>query len=225
VIGHASGKTNEGVGTPKETLKNYASTLEEGRADLVALYFLYDKKLIDMGLIASLDAGKTAYDDYIKNGLMLQLRRLEVGDQVEEAHMRNRQLIAKWVYEKGKAENVIEKKTKAGKTYFVVNNYEKLRDLFGQLLRELQRIKSEGDYAAGKALVETYAVEVDPELHQEVIERYKALDSAPYGGFINPKLVPVKENGKIVDVKVEYPNDFKEQMLYYGANYSFLPVK
>ncbi|MEQ8908659.1 MAG: dihydrofolate reductase [Vicingaceae bacterium] len=225
VIGHASGKVNPGIGTPKETLKNYASTLEEGRADLVALYFLYDEKLVEMGLIPSLDAGKVAYDDYIKNGLMLQLRRLEVGEKVEEAHMRNRQLIAKWVYEKGAAEKVIEKKTKDGKTYFVVNDYEKLRDLFGQLLRELQRIKSEGDYAAGKALVETYAVEVDPELHKEVLERYESLDSAPYGGFINPMLTAVEENGKIIDVKLEYPADFKEQMLYYGKNYSFLPVK
>lgn len=225
VIGHASGKVNPGIGTPKETLKNYASTLEEGRADLVALYFLYDEKLIEMGLIPSLEAGKVAYDDYIKNGLMLQLRRLELGEQVEEAHMRNRQMIAKWVYEKGAADKVVEKKMKDGKTYFVVNDYAKLRDLFGQLLRELQRIKSEGDYEAGKALVENYAVEVDPEIHKEVLARFEALNSAPYGGFINPVLTPVEENGKIVDVKLEYPDDFKGQMLYYGENYSFLPVK
>lgn len=225
VIGHASGIINEGIGTPKETLKSYASTLEEGRADLVALYFLYDQKLVDMGLIESLDAGKTAYDDYIKNGLMLQLKRLKVGDEIEEAHMRNRQLVAKWAYEKGKAENVIEKITKEGKTYFVIQDYDKLRTLFGDLLRELQRIKSEGDYEAGKSLVETYAVKVDPVLHQEVLDRYSELHIAPYGGFINPKLVPVMEGEKIVDVKIEYPESFKEQMMYYGKNYSFLPVK
>lgn len=224
VIGHASGVINEGVGTPKETLKNYASTLEEGRADLVALYFLHDKKLVEMGLIESLDAGKTAYDDYIKNGLMLQLKRLKVGDEIEEAHMRNRQLIAKWAYEKGQADKVIEKKVKEGKTYFVINDYEKLRQLFGDLLRELQRIKSEGDYEAGKALVENYAVKVDPELHQEVLDRYSELDIAPYGGFINPKLVPVFEGEKITDVKIEYPKDFKEQMMHYGNEYSFLPL-
>lgn len=225
VIGHASGVINKGVGQTSETLKNYASTLEEGRADLVALYFLYDQKLVDMGLIESLDAGKTAYDDYIKNGLMLQLKRLKLGDQVEEAHMRNRQMVAKWAYEKGEADKVIEKKLKDGKTYFVINDYDKLKDLFGQLLRELQRIKSEGDYEAGKALVENYAVKVDPELHAEVLKRYEKLGVAPYGGFINPLLKPIKTDGKIKDVVVEYPEDFKEQMLYYGENYSFLEMK
>ena len=225
VIGHASGVINKGVGQTSETLKNYASTLEEGRADLVALYFLYDQKLVDMGLIESLDAGKTAYDDYIKNGLMLQLKRLKLGDQVEEAHMRNRQMVAKWAYEKGEADKVIEKKLKDGKTYFVINDYDKLKDLFGQLLRELQRIKSEGDYEAGKALVENYAVKVDPELHAEVLKRYEKLGVAPYGGFINPLLKPINTDGKIKDVVVEYPEDFKEQMLYYGENYSFLEVK
>jgi dipeptidyl-peptidase-3 len=225
VIGHASGKLNDGIGTPKETLKNYASTLEEGRADLVALYFLYDQKLVDLGLIESLDAGKTAYDDYIKNGMMLQLKRLKVGEEIEEAHMRNRQLIAKWAYEAGMKDTVIEKKIKEGKTYFVINDYDKLREIFGMQLRELQRVKSEGDYEAGKNLVETYAVKVDPELHKEVLERYAELDIAPYGGFINPKLVPVMEGDKVVDIKLEYPADFKEQMLYYGENYSFLPMK
>lgn len=224
VIGHASGVINEGIGTPKETLKNYASTLEEGRADLVALYFLYDQKLVDMGLMESLEAGKTAYDDYIKNGMMLQLKRLEVGDEIEEAHMRNRQLIAKWVYEKGQSERVIEKKSKDGKTFFVINDYEALKGLFGQLLRELQRIKSEGDYEAGKALVENYAVKVDPELHQEVLDRYKTLEIAPYGGFINPRLVPVIEDGQIKDVQVEYPENFVDQMLEYGKKYSFLSL-
>lgn len=225
VIGHASGQVNDGVGPPSETLKNYASTLEEGRADLVALYYLQDQKLIDMGLIESLDAGKTAYDDYIKNGLMLQLRRLNIGEIVEEAHMRNRQLIAKWVFEKGAEENVIERKEKDGKTFFVINDYEKLRDLFGQLLREIQRIKSEGDYEAGKLLVETYGVQVDQDLHQEVLDRYSSLNIAPYGGFINPVLKAVEEDGKIVDVEIEYPESFKDQMMYYGKNYSFLRVE
>jgi len=225
VIGHASGKVNEGVGTTKETLKNYASTLEEGRADLVALYFLYDQKLVDMGLVESMDAGKVAYDDYIKNGMMLQLKRLKPGEQIEEDHMRNRQLIAKWAYEAGMKDSVIVKRKRDGKTYFVIEDYDKLKDIFGMQLRELQRIKSEGDFDAGQKLVETYAVKVDPELHQEVLDRYSTLDIAPYGGFINPRLKPQMEGDKIVDVKVEYPMSFKEQMLYYGNNYSFLPVK
>ncbi|MFT6166877.1 MAG: dipeptidyl-peptidase-3 [Vicingaceae bacterium] len=225
VIGHASGRINKGVGTTSETLKSYASTLEEGRADLVALYYLHDQKLVEMGLIESLDAGKTAYDDYIKNGMMLQLKRLKLGDVVEEAHMRNRQMIAKWAFETGAKDSVIVKKMRDGKTFFVINDYEKVKDIFGMQLRELQRIKSEGDYEAGKALVEKYAVQVDPELHKEVLARYETLGIAPYGGFINPKLVPVMEEGKVVDVKVEYPETFKEQMMYYGENYSFLPVK
>lgn len=223
VIGHASGKLNPGVGTPKETLKSYASALEEGRADLVALYYLLDPKLIELGLIPSLDVGKEAYDSYIKNGLMMQLRRLEPGEVVEEAHMRNRQMIAMWAFEKGQADNVIERKEKDGKSYFVVNDYDKLRDLFGQLLREVQRVKSEGDYEAGKNLIENYGVQVDQELHAQVLERAEALKSAPYGGFINPVLVPVTDDsGNITDVKVEYPSDFTEQMLYYSENYSNL---
>lgn len=225
VVGHASGKLNEGVGTPKETLKNYASTLEEGRADLVALYFLLDPKLVEYGLMPSLEVGKAEYDSYIRNGMMLQLRRLEPGDVIEESHMRNRQLVAGWAYEKGMEENVIEKKVIEGKTYFVVNDYEKLRVLFGELLKEIQRIKSEGDYDAGRALVEDYGVQVDAALHAEVLERAEALNSAPYGGFINPTLVAVEENGKITDVKVEYPNDFMRQMLDYGKNYGFLTKK
>lgn len=223
VIGHASGKLEPGVATPKETLKNYNSTLEEARADLVALYFLMDEKLVELGLIPSLEVGQEEYDGYIRNGLMLQLRRLEPGKEVEESHMRNRQAIAKWAYEAGKAENVIEQKTRDGKTYFVINDYEKLRGLFGELLREIQRIKSQGDYEAGRALIETYGVKVDTKLHQEVLERYAKLKSAPYGGFINPELVPVTdENGNITDVTIEYPEDFTEQMLYYGWQYSFL---
>lgn len=223
VVGHASGKLNPGVGTPKETLKNYASTLEEGRADLVALYFLLDPKLVELGLMPSLEVGKAEYDSYIRNGMMLQLRRLQPGEVIEEAHMRNRQLVASWCYEKGKENNVIEKVVKEGKTYFVVRDYEALRALFGELLREIQRIKSEGDYEAGKALVENYGVQVDQALHQEVLARSEKLNIAPYGGFINPRLVPVKVNGKIVDVKVEYPDDFTEQMLEYAYKYSFLP--
>lgn len=221
VVGHASGKLNPGVGTPKETLKSYASTLEEGRADLVALFYLMDPKLIELGLMESLEVGKAEYDSYIRNGLMAQLRRIEPGEDIEEAHMRNRQLVAAWVYEKGQAENVIEKKIKEGKTYFVINDYDKLKVLFGELLKEIQRIKSEGDYDAGMALVENYGVKVDQAIHQEVLERSEKLNIPPYGGFINPKLVPVEDNGKIVDIKVEYPSNFTEQMLDYAKNYSF----
>lgn len=224
VIGHASGRINKGVGQTSETLKNYASTLEEGRADLVALYFLYDQKLVDMGLIESLEAGKTAYDDYIKNGMMLQLKRLKVGDEVQEAHMRNRQMIAKWAFEMGSKDSVIEKLVKGNKTYFVTRDYDKLKEIFGKQLRELQRIKSEGDYEAGKNLVETYAVKVDPELHKEVLARYKDLEIAPYGGFINPKLVPMIEGDSVVDILLEYPESFKGQMLEYGKKYSFLKL-
>jgi len=224
VIGHASGKINPGVGTPSETLKNYSNTIEEARADLVALYYLMDQKLIDMGIMKSFETGKAAYDDYIRNGLLVQLVRLKPGEQLEEAHMRNRQTVALWVYQKGRAENVIEKKIKDGKTYFVINDYKKLRELFGELLAEIQRIKSEGDYEAGKALIETYGIKVDQKIHAEVLKRYKALNIAPYSGFINPRLIPVKEGGKIIDVKVEYPKSFLKQMLEYGKNYSFLPI-
>ncbi|MGB3467406.1 MAG: dihydrofolate reductase [Cyclobacteriaceae bacterium] len=223
VVGHASGQLNPGVGTPKETLKNYASALEEGRADLVALYFLMDQKLVDLGLMPDLETGKESYDSYIRNGMMMQLRRLEPGEVVEEAHMRNRQMIAKWAYEKGKTENVIEKKVRDGKTYFVVNDYEKLRELFGELLREIQRIKSEGDYEAGKNLIENYGVQVDKALHEEVLARAEKLNSAPYGGFINPVLMPVTDtDGKIIDIKVEYPEDFARQMLNYSEKYGNL---
>ena len=223
VVGHASGKLNPGVGTTKETLKSYASALEEGRADLVALYFLMDPKLVELGLMPSLDVGKASYDGYIRNGLMTQLRRLQPGEVVEEAHMRNRQMIALWAFEKGEEDNVIERKTVDGKTYFAVNDYDKLRELFGQLLREIQRIKSEGDYEAGKELIETYGVQVDTQLHAEVLERAEKLKSAPYGAFINPVLVPViDESGGITDVTIEYPDDFANQMLMYGEKYSTL---
>ena len=222
VVGHASGRLNEGVGTPKETLKNYASTLEEGRADLVALYYIMDPKLMELGLIDTMEVGKAEYDNYIRNGLMLQLRRLEVGDNIEEDHMRNRQLVAAWAYEMGKEENVIEKKTLEGKTYFVVNDYDKLRDIFGQQLREIQRIKSEGDYEAGKKLVETYGVKVDPAIHKEVLARTEKLHIAPYSGFVQPELNPVMEGDSITDIEVVYPMDFTKQMLMYGEKYSFV---
>ena len=224
VIGHASGQINPGVGTPKETLKNYSSTLEEGRADLVALYFLMDPKLVELGLVPSLELGKAEYDSYIMNGLLMQLKRIEPGAVIEESHMRNRQLVAGWAYEKGLDDNVIERIEQDGKTYFVVNDYDKLRSLFGELLREIQKIKSEGDFEAGKNLVETYGVQVDEPLHLQVLERMKKLNVAAYGGFINPVLVPVEnDNGEITDVTVEYPDDFTRQMLNYAKNYSFLP--
>ncbi|MHA7843979.1 MAG: dipeptidyl-peptidase 3 family protein [Winogradskyella sp.] len=225
VIGHASGQLNPGVGETKETLKNYASTLEEGRADLVGLYYLYDSKLQELGLVDDWKSvGKAAYDGYIRNGLMTQLIRLNLGDDVEEAHMRNRQWVSAWAYEKGKADNVIEKVTRDGKTYFNINDYDKLHELFGQLLRETQRIKSEGDYAAVEALVEGYGVKVDQAIHAEVLERNKQFTSAPYSGFVNPVLVPeMDENGEITAIKVTQPVGFPEQMLEYSKAYSFLP--
>ncbi len=224
VIGHASGQINPGVGTPKETLKSYASTLEEARADLVSLYFMLDPKLIELGLMPSLDVAKTAYDDNVRNGLLVQLRRIKPGDEIEEAHMRNRQLIAAWAYEKGRADQVIEKVVEDGKTYFVIRDYDALRGLFGELLREIQRIKSEGDYAAGQALVETYGVRIDPAIHREVLARVEPLDIASYSGFMQPKLVPVEEDGEIIDVEIEYPDDFPKQMLEFEQTYSFLPI-
>ncbi|MFN4082800.1 MAG: dipeptidyl-peptidase 3 family protein [Bacteroidia bacterium] len=223
VIGHASGQINKGIGDPDQTLKNYASTLEEARADLVALYYIMDQKLVDIGVMPSLEVGKCEYDGYIRNGLITQLTRIPLGENLEEAHMRNRQLVAAWAYEKGKADNVIEWVKKDGKTYVRVNDYEKLRNLFGQLLREIQRIKSEGDYAAGMNLVETYGVKVDQNLLKEVRERFEKLNVAPYKGFIQPKLIPITKNGKIVDVKVEYPNNFLQNQLQLGKQYSFLP--
>tara|TARA_R110002050_G_scaffold300786_1_gene472664 strand:- start:1427 stop:3463 length:2037 start_codon:yes stop_codon:yes gene_type:complete len=222
VVGHASGQLNPGIGTPKETLKNYASTLEEARADLVALYFLMDNKLIEIGLMNSLEVGKAEYDGYIRNGMMVQLRRLKKGEILEEAHMRNRQLVASWSFEKGAAENVIEKVSKDGKTYFVINDYEKLRGIFGDLLREIQRIKSEGDYEAGKALVENYGVQVDAALHDEVLARSEKLNVPAFSGFVNPIITPVKEGEEIVGFEVTYANSFEEQMLSYSSQYGNL---
>lgn len=223
VVGHASGQINPGVGQPSETLKNYASTLEEARADLVGLYYIMDNKLIELGLIPSLEVGKAEYDGYIRNGLMTQLQRLEVGKQIEEEHMQNRQLVAAWVFEKGAKNNVIEKISRNGKTYYNINDYDALRVLFGELLREIQRIKSEGDYKAGKNLVETYGVKVDKNIHAEVLERVKPLDIAPYSGFVYPTFKPVMDaKGEIIDIKIENDQEFVEQMLHYGKEYSTL---
>jgi dipeptidyl-peptidase III len=224
VIGHASGQLEEGVGSPKETIKNYASTLEEGRADLLALYFIMDPKMVELGLMESLDVGIAEYDGYIRNGLMAQLRRLNLGDDIQEAHMRNRAWVSHWALEKGKSENVIEEVTRDGNTYYNINDYNKLRALFGELLREVQRIKSQGDYDAAKNLVENYGVKVNQTLHKQVLDRAATLNSAPYGGFINPRLVPVMdEAGNISDVKVEFVNDFAKQMLEYSDKYTTLP--
>jgi dipeptidyl-peptidase-3 len=224
VIGHASGCIEPGVATIKETLRNYSSSLEEARADLVALYYILDPKLMEIGVMPSLDVGKVAYNRYIRRGLMTQLYRIEPGKDIQQAHMRMRQMIPAWAYEKGKADHIIEKKIQNGKTYFVINDFQKLRVLFGELLREVQRIKSQGDYEAGRDLIETYGVKVDARLHKEVLERYARLNIAPYTGWINPVLKPVEKNGKIVDIIVEYPEDFTEQMLYYAEHYSFLPT-
>jgi dipeptidyl-peptidase-3 len=190
----------------------------------VGLYYVNDKKLVEIGVMPSLDVAKAAYDNYMMNGLMTQLTRLKPGEQLEEAHMRNRALIAHWAYEKGKAEKVVEFVKRDGKTYVQVNNYDKLRVIFGMLLKEIQRIKSEGDYYAGKNLVENYGVKVDATLHKEILERFKKLGVKPYRGFIQPKLVPVMNGSDITDVKVEYPDNFYTQMMDFGKKYAFLPV-
>jgi dipeptidyl-peptidase-3 len=221
VIGHASGKINDGIGTTKETLKSYASALEEARADLVGLYFISDKKLEEIGISPSAkDMGRASYDGYIRNGLITQLIRIKLGDDIEESHMRNRQLVSSWAYEKGLKDNVIEKVKRDKKTFYVINDYLKLKILFGDLLREIQRIKSEGDFEAGKNLIENYGVKVDQEIHKEVLERNKKFTSAPYSGFINPELVLIKNNdGEIIDVKVTQPESFSSQMLNYSKTY------
>ena len=220
-LGHGSGQLAPGV-TGTE-LRSYGSTLEEARADLFGLYYLGDPKMVELGLVPSFDVAKAGYANYILNGLMTQLARIEPGKNVEESHMRNRKLIAEWCYERGKSDNVIEWVKQDGKTYVVVNDFEKLRSLFGELLCEMQRIKSEGDYEAGWDLVERYGVKVDPTLHAEVRERYAALGIEPYGGFVNPEYELVEQDGKIVDVKISYPNNYVEQMLGYSRDYSFLP--
>lgn len=221
-LGHGSGKLLPGV--DPDALKAYGSTIEEARADLFGLYYVADPKLVDLGLTPSADAYKAQYYTYLMNGLMTQLVRIEPGNNVEEAHMRNRQLIARWVYEKGAAEKVVELVKKDGKTYVVINDYEKVRDLFGRLLAEIQRIKSTGDYAGAHDLVEAYAVKVDPALHAEVLERYKKLNLAPYKGFVNPKYEVVTDaDGTITDVTVTYDEGYAEQMLRYSKDYSTLP--
>ncbi len=224
VIGHASGKLNPGVGTPKETLKQYASAMEEARADLVALYFVRDPKIVELGIAPNLDVGKVSYNSYIRNGLMTQLFRIKLGDNIEQSHMQNRQLVSSWAYELGKKDNVIEFKKRNGKTYIAINDYEKLREIFGKQLREIQRLKSEGDFETAKNLIETYGIKVNRELHKEVLERFADLGVAPYSGFINPKLSLKKNNDEIVDVLIEYPEDFSEQMLGYSEEYGYLPL-
>ncbi|MCM1042422.1 MAG: dipeptidyl peptidase 3 [Bacteroides sp.] len=222
-LGHGSGKMLEGV--VSEALKSYASTLEEARADLFALYYMMDDKMQELGLLPDKEPAKAEYDGYMRNGLMTQLVRVEYGKEIEEAHMRNRSLIARWAYEKGLAQNVVEKVVREGKTYFKINDYERLRTLFAELLAEVQRIKSEGDYEAGRALVENYGVKVDAALHREVLERYKKLNLAPYGGFVNPELTPVyDQEGKLSDIEISYPDDFAAQMMAYAERYSSLPI-
>lgn len=221
-LGHGSGQLAEGV--KGDELKNYGSPLEEARADLFALYYIMDSKMVELGLIPNLDVAKVQYSNYIRNGLMTQLTRVELGKNIEQAHMRNRQLISMWCYEQGLTDNVIERKVRDGKVYFVVNDFKKLRQLFGQLLKEIQRIKSTGDFEAAKTLVEDYAVKVDYDLHKQVLERFAKLNIAPYGGFINPKIIPVIQGDSVVDAKVEYPESYVEQMLEYSTEYTFLPL-
>ena len=226
VIGHASGKLESEVEEPASTLKEYASTMEEGRADLVALYFMLDEKLIELELVKNLETGRCEYDSYIRNGMLTQLRRLDLGENIEEAHMRNRAWVSHWVVEQAAADNSIREISREGKTFYNIEDYDRVRALFGELLREVQRIKSQGDYAAAKALVEGYGVQVDPNIHQEVLTRSEALGIAPYGGFINPQLEAVtNEAGDIVEVNLTYPDDFTEQMLGYDDKYNFLPLK
>ena len=220
-LGHGSGQLAAGVKGGE--LKSYTSTLEETRADLFGLYYLGDPKMVEIGLIPSLDVAKAQYADYIMNGMMTQFARIELGKNVEEAHMRNRKLIAEWCYEKGKKDNVIEWVKQDGKSYIVVNDFDALRRLFGELLKEVQRIKSTGDYEAGRKLVEDYAVKIDYDLHKEVLERYAKLGIEPYSGFVNPDYELVEKDGKIVDVKLIYKTDFTEQMLHYSKEWSFLP--
>ena len=219
-LGHGSGQLLPT--TASNSLGEFNSTLEEARADLFALYYLADNKLVELGILPDGEAYKAEYDSYIRNGLFTQFSRIELGKTNTEAHMQNRKLIAEWCYEKGAANNIVEKKIRDGKTYFVVNDYEALRGLFGELLAEVQRIKSEGDFKAGKALVEKYAIYIDYDLHKEVRERYSSLQLKPYGGFVNPDIVPVVKDGKVVDYKVEYCDNFLKQQLQYGKKYATL---
>lgn len=223
-VGHASGKLADG--TDPNALKNYASPLEEARADLFALYYMMDKKVVDLGLLPEEEAAHVAYDSYIRNGLLTQIVRIKPGKDIEQAHMRSRAMIAHWVYEKGQSGKVIEMISRDGKTYVKVNDYRKLQDLFGQLLKEIQRIKSEGDFEAGRGLIENYGVKIDQDLHTEILERYATLNLAPYTGFVNPQLTAVYDSeGRMTDVVVEYTDDCLGQMMYYGRNYAFLPLE
>ena len=222
-LGHGSGQLLPGVAG--DELKAYGAPIEESRADLFALYYMGDEKMVELGLLPDMEAHKAEYDNYIRNGLMTQLTRIKLGDNVEQAHMRNRQLIARWAYENGKADNVIEQKTHDGKTYFVINDYKKLRELFGRFLAEIQRVKSEGDFETAKNLIETYAVKIDKELHNEVLVRYEKLNLAPYSGFVNPVYVVITNaNGQITDIQLDYSEGYIEQMKRYSKQYSYLPV-
>ncbi|TAL81254.1 MAG: dihydrofolate reductase [Bacteroidetes bacterium] len=222
-VGHASGKLAEG--TDPNTLKNYSSAIEEARADLFALYFIMDKKIIKLGLLPNTEAAKASYDIYLRNGLLTQIVKIKPGRDIEEAHMRNRSAICQWVYNKGKPDNVVEIFKLDNKTYIRINDYYKLRSLFGKLLKEIQRIKSEGDFEAGKRLIEDYGVKIDPQLHTEILMRYAKLNLAPNTGFVNPEMVPsVDKNGEIVDITINYVDDYLAEMMLYGKNYSFLPV-
>lgn len=221
-LGHGSGQLAPGV--KGDELRNYGSPLEEARASLFAIYYIGDPKMIELGLIPSMEVAYAEYDNTIRNGMMTQLTRIQPGKTVEQAHMRCRKLMAEWAYDLGKTENVIERKTRDGKTFFVINNYTRLRELFGEMLAEVQRIKSEGDYEAGKTLIEKYAVQIDPQLHKEILDRYAALKLSPYNGFVNPVLKPVIENGEIVNVVPTYDEQYVDQMLRYSNNYGFLPI-
>jgi len=220
-IGHASGRL--APGTDPNALRNYASPLEEMRADLFALYYLPDPKVVELGLLPEEEAAMAAYDNYLRNGLLTQLVRIRPGRQIEQAHMRCRAAISRWVYEKGNPENIVEMINRDGKVYVKINDYRKLRVLFGQMLAEVQRIKSEGDFEAGMELIESYGIKVDPVLHNGILERYAKLDLAPYSGFVNPILTPVVDSrGRIKDIALDYVDDYTGQMIYYGRNYSFL---
>ena len=221
-LGHGSGQLAPGV--VGDELKQYGSPIEESRADLFALYFIMDPNMVELGIMPNLDVAKAEYNQYIRNGLLTQLTRVELGKDIEQAHMRNRQLIASWCYQMGKDDNVIEKRVRNNKTYFVINDYEKLRELFGTLLKEVQRIKSTGDFNGAKHLVENYAVKVNKDLHAEVLERFAKLNIAPYGGFVNPTFTPIYDGEKMVDVKIEYADCYTDQMLVYSKKYSFLPI-
>ena len=221
VIGHASGVMEPGKNP--DMLKNYASPMEEARADLVGLYYIMDPRMVEIGLMPSLDVAKAQYEGYLRNGLMLQLRRLKLGDNVQQAHMRNRQMVSRWVLEKGSADSTVYLLIENGKTYVRIGDYDRLRGLFGELLREVQRIKSQGDHEAAKMMIETYGVRVDQQIHAEVLRRSENIKTAPYSGFVNPVLIPVEdESGQITDIRVEQPKDFVTQMLEYGEKYSFL---